>query len=243
MISDLLKNTHPEWHDILTKALLEMDKSYLDELKFKTTYLPDQQVLLAAFKQPLSTMKYILFGESPYPRAISANGYAFWDGAVNSLWSDTGLSKLVNKSTSLRNLIKMLLYARGDLRTDFSQSAIAALDCKRYHQTLDGLFHKLLSQGFMLLNASLVYEENKIPYHARHWAVFMQVLLERLRDEKPDIKLILLGKIAEKIPGRTSFNCLVAEHPYNLSFMKNLDVINFFKPMDLLLHDNTKKYS
>jgi uracil-DNA glycosylase len=243
MVTDFLKNTHPEWQDILTKALLAMDDDYLVELKSQPNYLPNQDILFSAFQQPLSQIKYILFGESPYPRAISANGYAFWDAAVNQLWSETGLSKPVNKATSLRNLIKMLLHARGDLSTDFSQSAIAALDCSRYHQTLGGLFQALLDQGFMLLNASLVYEENKIPYHARHWSVLMQVILDELAVKKPEIKLLLFGKIAEKLPGRASFDCLVAEHPYNLSFMKNSDVIDFFKPMDLLLHDNTKQYS
>jgi uracil-DNA glycosylase len=242
MMSNFLRNTHPEWHDILTAALLAMDENYLASLRLNANYLPAQDALFAAFQQPLSQMQYILFGESPYPRAMSANGYAFWDAAVHQLWSDTGLSKPVNKATSLRNLIKMLLHARGDLNTDFSQSAIAGLDCTRYHQTLDGLFQQLLNQGFMLLNASLVYEEKKIPYHARHWAVFMQVVLDKLLIEKPDVKLLLFGKIAEKIPGHTQFDCLLAEHPYNLSFIKNPDVIDFFKPMDLLLHDNTKQY-
>ncbi|MDX2345852.1 MAG: hypothetical protein QNK11_03140, partial [Legionella sp.] len=32
MIDNILKNTHPEWHDILTQALLAMDKKYLGEL-------------------------------------------------------------------------------------------------------------------------------------------------------------------------------------------------------------------
>ncbi|MDX2346852.1 MAG: uracil-DNA glycosylase [Legionella sp.] len=198
-------------------------------------YLPKQDLLFSAFTYPLRTTQYILFGESPYPRASSANGYAFWDAAVGSLWSDTGLSKSVNKATSLRNLMKMLLYARGDLNTDFSQSAIAALDTTRYHQTLDALFYQLLNKGFMLLNASLVYEANKIPYHARHWAVFMQVLLAQLLDKKPDVKLLLFGKVAEKIPGHTQFESLIAEHPYNISFITNQAVIDFFKPMDLLL--------
>src|SRR3990167_9628639 len=174
MISDLLNNTHSDWHDILKKALLAMDPVYLKTLFEKTDYLPERARLFVAFNQPIASVQYILFGESPYPRAVSANGYAFWDAAVHELWSDTGLSKGVNRATSLRNLIKMLLYARGDLRLDFSQSAIAALDCKRYHQTLASLFKGILNQGFMLLNASLVYEENKVPYHARHWAIFMQ---------------------------------------------------------------------
>ena len=44
-------------------------------------------------------MRYVLFGESPYPRAQSANGYAFWDAAANSLWAEEGgLHQLLNRA-------------------------------------------------------------------------------------------------------------------------------------------------
>jgi uracil-DNA glycosylase len=249
MVSELLQDTHPEWHDILNEALLAMDQDYVSHLilerkkEKQSNYFPASNALFAAFKSALTSRQYILFGESPYPRAESANGYAFWDAAVGSLWSDTGFSRAVNRATSLRNLMKMLLYARGDLSTDFSQPAIAALDSTRYHQTLEDFFSKLLNQGFMLLNASLVYQKQYIPYHARCWAPFMAVVLKRLAREKPDIKLILFGKIANKIPGHEHFDSLQAEHPYNLSFITNSDVIQFFKPMDLLLHDNKRNDS
>ena len=234
MISILLETAHPTWHDTLKAALLAMNQDYLNNLGNTAFYLPAKEQLLAAFKQPLEQTQYILFGESPYPRAVSANGFAFWDAAVGELWSSTGFSKPVNRATSLRNLLKMLLHARGDLVADFSQPAIARLDTTRYHQTLDDLFQCFLNQGFMLLNASLVYEAQKIPYHARHWAVFQDVLLRTLLEIKPEIKLLLFGKIAEKIKAHILFDSLIAEHPYNISFITNQRVIDFFKPLDLL---------
>ncbi|MDF1678553.1 MAG: uracil-DNA glycosylase [Legionellaceae bacterium] len=240
MITRFLKGTHPEWHSVLNDALEAMDESYLQQLDKRADYLPKRDALFAAFGRPLSSTRTILFGESPYPRAASANGHAFWDASVGALWSDTGLSKAVNRATSLRNLIKMLLYARGDLSKDFSQGAIAALDKAHYHPTLDALFEGLIAQGFMLLNASLVYEKDNVPYHARKWAPFMGVLLDKLATERPDIMLVLLGRIAEKIPGHERFNGLRAEHPYNVSFITNPTVVNWFKPMDLLHHDNRK---
>ncbi len=237
MISNFLEGAHPEWHDILREALSRMDAAYLEDLVVGYDYLPVQESLFSAFKRPLRSVKYILFGESPYPRADSANGYAFWDAAVSGLWSEKGFSTAVNRATSLRNLLKMLLYARGDLTDDFSQPAIARLDNTRYHQTLDALFTHLLSQGFMLLNASLVYEKDRVPYHAKQWLPFMEVILDELSDRQSAVKLLLFGRIAEKIPGHERFDSLLAEHPYNLSFMTNPDVIQFFKPMDLLLDE------
>lgn len=234
MISEHLKTTHLEWHEILAHAVSRMDAAYLDDLNMHHDYLPQASQRFAAFSRPLRQTQYILLGESPYPRAASANGYAFWDAAVDTLWSDTGLSKAVNRATSLRNLIKMLLHARGDLINDFSQGAIAGLNHTHYHQTLDALFTTFLNRGFMLLNASLVYETNQVNYHARHWAPFMAALLEQLAYQRPDIQLILFGKIAEKIVGYERFDCVIAEHPYNISFITNPDVLAFFKPMDLL---------
>lgn len=232
-----LEGTHPTWHPRLMYALRAMDSDYLISLKHSNTWLPGMQYILAAFSEPLTSTRYILFGESPYPRSESANGQAFWDAAVGDIWRDTGFSKSVNRATSLRNLMKMLLHARGDLVTDFSQSAIAALNHARYYQTLDAFFINMMNQGFVLLNASPVYEAKKIPYHAKHWTPFMEALLDSFVGESHKLELIVLGSVAKKIPGYTRFSGLLAEHPYNISFITNPDVINFFKPMDLLLYD------
>lgn len=229
-----LEAVHPEWHDVLNKAFCTLDPAYLQHLKEAQDWLPRRQCLFAAFSQPLSSTRYILLGESPYPRAQSANGYAFWDAQVDSLWSPTGLSKAVNRATSLRNFIKMLLYARGDLSQGCSQEAIAKLDKTYYIKTADQLFTSLTEHGFLLLNASLVYSKGQVPYHARMWRPFMHCLLNELAENYSYLKLILFGKIAAQLPEAHQFQCLVAEHPYNLSFITNPTVVEFFKPMDLL---------
>ena len=231
---NIIEQAHPEWHDLLNQALKAVDPEYLQQLPVAEHYLPAFKSLLAAFNLPLTSTRYILLGESPYPRAKSANGYAFWDAAVGSLWSPTGLSKDVNRATSLRNLIKMLLYARGDLQDDFSQDAIARLDKSQYVQTASQLFGALIQHGFLLLNASLVYSEGKIPYHARQWRPFMHSLLNQLADYNPDLQLILFGRIAAQVPEANLFPSLCAEHPYNISFITNPEVVAFFKPLDLL---------
>src|SRR5690348_5345377 len=106
-----LQAADPSWQQCLAEALTKMDSAYLEELYANAHWLPGSKNIFNAFSLPVSKTNYVLFGESPYPRAVSANGYAFWDAAVNQLWSDTGLSKTVNRATSLRNIIKMLLIA------------------------------------------------------------------------------------------------------------------------------------
>ncbi len=223
-----------EWLPILKTALGQVDSDYLSELVNHQDWLPGLSNLFAAFSLPLSEVSYILLGESPYPREESANGYAFWDDSVGSLWSEKGLSKSVNRATSLRNWIKALLVARGDLSDDLSQEAIAKIDKSGLVQRADEFFEGMMNQGFLLLNACLVYGKGNLKYHAKNWQPFIYSLLTQLEVKKPSVQLVLFGKIADNIP-KTSLNvALKAEHPFNLSFIRNPDVLTFFKPFDLL---------
>nr|WP_284498327.1 uracil-DNA glycosylase family protein [Legionella maioricensis] len=228
---------HPEWRILISNAIDQMDNNYLKQLLDDRTWLPGLNHLFAAFSLSLSQTRYVLLGESPYPRTSSANGYAFWDNAVGDLWSPQGLSKPVNRATSLRNWIKMLLVARGDLTTDTSQQAIAQIDKTGLVHTAEQLFRGMMRQGILLLNATLVYSEGMVPYHARQWKPFMKVLLEQLAVVKPTVQLILLGKMAETIPQDKLSVGLAAEHPYNVSFITNQLVIEFFQPLDLLSYE------
>ncbi|KTD19270.1 uracil-DNA glycosylase [Legionella lansingensis] len=231
----LLRNTHPQWQAILSIALEQVDQDYLLRLQEDQDWLPGLKNLFAAFSLPLSKTKYILLGESPYPRPESANGYAFWDNAVHSLWSANGLSKEVNRATSLRNWMKMLLVARGDLKDDLSQEAIARLDKAHFCKTANDFFTSLMKKGFLLLNASLVYSEGEVRFHARQWKPFMNSLLNQLAAYNPSLQLIIFGNIAKEIPQTKLFPCLIAEHPYNLGFIHNPQVLEFFRPLDLLI--------
>lgn len=233
----LLNAVDDSWCDILYSSFSVIDKDYLQYILTDTDYLPGRSQFLRAFTMPLSTIDYILFGESPYPRAISANGYAFWDANVKALFSDKGFSSEVNRATSLRNFLKMLLHARGDLHEDVSQQAISQLNKEPYHKTAEDFFNGMMKKGFMLLNASLLLGHFKVIEHARFWNPFMHHLLDKVFRERADISLVLFGAIAKRFSEYSSHIALVAEHPYNLSFIYNADVIKFLKPFDLLVND------
>lgn len=236
-----LKNIHPEWEPIVHKALKAVDPLYLENLQAEQNWLPGPQKIFNAFSRALHDMRYILFGESPYPRAQSANGYAFWDDRVDDLWSTHGLSTLVNRATSLRNFIKMLLVAEEKLiPPDLSQPAIVQIDKKKYVTTIDELFNNLLAKGFLLLNATLVLSPKGVPYDAKAWRPFMAVLLSELAQQKCYPTLVLFGRIATYINQIASKNFprIQAPHPYNTSFILNPDVLAFFKPLHLLWNDH-----
>lgn len=234
-----LDSVHPSWKECLEQSLANIHTDYLNELSRTKEWLPGPEKIFNAFTLPLDKVNYVLFGESPYPREESANGYAFWDAAVRELWSPNGLSKKVNRATSLRNIIKMLLIAEGMLQKNHTgQEAIAQLEKNRLIQTNDELFNHLLEHGFLLLNATPVLQKQGAPQKdAKAWYAFMQTLLDCLLKKRPQVQFILLGNIANKIDkliDKPHLKKLYAEHPYNISFITNQDIIQFFKPFHLL---------
>ena len=226
------------WQPCLREALQKMDPDYLEKLYHSPDWLPGTKNIFNAFSLPVSKTSYILFGESPYPRAASANGYAFWDAAVHHIWSETGLSKQVNRATSLRNIIKTLLIAEGLLPpSNTTQPDIAKLDKQKLIKTNDQLFQHLLSYGFLLLNATPVLQPGNVRQDAKAWQPFIRHVLDFILHEQPKVKLILLGNIAnmiDKLVPAPGIHKIYAEHPYNISFIHNSEMIQFFKPLHLL---------
>jgi len=227
------------WQGIINKALNNLDDSYLEFLQNDKDYFPNKTNFLNAFKTlSLKDTKYILFGQDPYPRSDSAIGYAFIDGAVSSIWDEkNGLSKEVNKATSLRNFMKMLLICEGKLEFhDTSKEAIAKLDRSEYIQSMNQFKDNFEKNGVLLLNTALIFtskEDSK--KHVKLWKPFVISLLRQIKEE--NIKLILFGSLAkdiDKLDVSECFGKFYCEHPYNVSFILNKNVQKLFGQMKLL---------
>lgn len=231
------------WRPILMEGLHRVaaaNPAYLPALAVES-YLPTEGRLFAAFCLPPAHVRYVLVGEGPFPRAQSATGVCFMDGAVGPLWSDSGLSKAVNRATSLRNFMKMLLVADGSLHGDATAGSALAPAAARAHAggsiaTLAQLQDNLLDEGFLLLNAALVFRPHVAPaIDARAWQPFLRTVLAALA--AGGAQLVLWGKIAEqlkKLPEAQALSQLCAEHPYNLSFINHAGMQALFGPMQLL---------
>lgn len=239
-----LAAVHSSWLPLIQQALNTMSPAYLLQLEQNSDWLPGPESIFNAFSLPLNNTNYILLGESPYPRALSANGYAFWDNAVNEIWSPQGLSKTVNRATSLRNFIKMLLVTGKYLtENDTSQPAIVSVDKTSLILTAADLFGNMQEKGFLLLNASLVLSSQAVKLDAAAWQPFMISLFQQIYQLRPQVQVILLGKIASVILGLCPYlkdSSFIAEHPYNLSFISNPAVLAFFKPFNFLERAKSK---
>ena len=251
-VQEMIDAAAPGWQPVLAKgiaALAAAQPTYLPAL-LAGEFLPTEARLFAAFKQPIDAVRYVLVGEGPYPRPASATGVCFMDGAVGTLWSATGLSKPVNRATSLRNFMKMLLVADGVLapeRTSGDALMQIAIDAQQDQagtiQTLPELQANLLANGFLLLNAALVFRTSVPPsQEARAWQPFLETVLAALAEhavacERVPPTLILWGKIAGQvgaIAASSAFPKAIAEHPYNLSFITNQAMHSLFADMALL---------
>lgn len=246
-----LQLAHPSWQPHLKNGLDAVhaaNPSYLANLE-RAHFLPTQDRIFAAFSQAIDDVRYVLIGEGPYPREESATGICFMDGGVDALWSEDGLAKKLNRATSLRNFMKMLLVAEGLLDEALTTKEAVA---KARHlgmqqqppliERLTQLQENLFRQGFLLLNASLVFRADVPPAQdAKAWLPFLSVILSALtaknENRKSEVELVLWGKIAEQVRAMQEshlFSLIIAEHPYNLSFVTNKLMQAFFKPMQLL---------
>jgi uracil-DNA glycosylase len=234
----MLENVDKSWKPTLKKALEKIDKDYLLFLEKDQGYFPEKKRIFQAFLTlPKEKVKFILFGQDPYPRKESASGYAFIDGRVKKIFSSNGFSKEVNKATSLRNFLKMMLVARGDLECkDLSQAKIAQIEKKELINSIEQLRKNFEAEGILLLNTALIFTSKKeSKKHIKNWENFIKALLEDLKVQNP--KLILFGNFAKDLKRRFSikeFETIELEHPFNSSFVCNQTALDLFGKMDLL---------
>jgi len=226
------------WESVLREAYAQLEEDYRKFLEEDRGYIPDRENYLNAFRTlPKEKVKYILFGQDPYPREESANGYAFIDARVKEIFSDKGLSKEVNRATSLRNFIKMALVARGNLGlSDLSQDAIASIDKTALISFIEELRINFEKNGVLLLNTALVFTDKKSSSrHVKAWQPFVRSLLKSLETQQP--KLILFGTHAKALKKNlplNGFETIELEHPYNHTFIANPKALELFGPMHLL---------
>ena len=95
----------------------------------------------------------------------------------------------------------------------------------------------MLDQGFLLLNTSLVLSDLSKLKEARYWYPFVETLLTLIAEKQTGVQLILWGNIAKKInafPISKQYQKIASEHPYNVSFISNPTMLEFFSNLKLL---------
>ena len=70
-----LDEVHPSWRDFLANHV-ESINEILSELN-QREITPDRSLIFTAFQRPLHSVKVLIVGQDPYPKAGVANGLAF----------------------------------------------------------------------------------------------------------------------------------------------------------------------
>lgn len=238
-----LSEADTSWHKIIIESLIKnLDDEYITSLT-GCDFFPSFRKIFSPFKTPFESVKFILFGESPYPRVGSATGYSFIDGEVKDIWSDKGLSKKVNRATSLRNIIKTAMVAEGLVSEELNKEDIINLDKTNLSKTMEDIKDSFISNGFLLLNASPILREDRSKKVIRNdfyrWSGFYRDILKELdsRECNWTTSIVLWGGIAKDIesiykPKKIEF--IKMEHPYNISFISNPAAISLFSDISIL---------
>lgn len=145
--------------------------------------VPVRELTFQALKpRPPERWKVVVFGQSPYPRLESATGIAMFDNSFRD-WADARFGKV----TSIRCILKAAAMWKLGVPKTTSTAELRRLLAE--HRVVDppAWFQAMLSQGVLLLNASLTSStDDAIPTarHAKFWKPVIERIVEAILSEK-----------------------------------------------------------
>ncbi len=206
------------WKEILKE---EFEKSYFGEIVTfikaekatgKIIYPPANLFFNAFEKTPFSKVKVVLLGQDPYHNKGQAHGLSF------------SVPDGVALPPSLQNIFKEL---KADIGINISSN---------------GNLEKWVTQGVLLLNASLSVRQNEPGSHSKiGWLQFTDTVISKLSEEKKGIIFLLWGRFAQEkqsLIDETKHYVLKAAHPSPFSADKGFFGCRHFSKTNELLMKN-----
>ncbi|MFI6148730.1 macro domain-containing protein [Streptomyces sp. NPDC051109] len=140
--------------------------------------VPVRELTFQALKpNPPHKWKVVAFGQNPYPRPESATGIAMFDNAFND-WKDSQFGRVI----SIRCIIKAAAMWKYGIAKKTPIAEIRALLKERDTVQPPEWFQAMLTQGVLLLNASLTASGDGAMGTDRHTA-FWRPVAERIIEE------------------------------------------------------------
>ncbi|GAA1832624.1 hypothetical protein GCM10009682_58870 [Luedemannella flava] len=147
--------------------------------------VPVRELTFQALKpNPPHKWKVVVFGQNPYPRPESATGIAMFDNTFHD-WADSQFGKVI----SIRCIIKAAAMWKHGIGKKTPIADIRAL--LRQHDTVQPpeWFQAMLTQGVLLLNASLTASSDgamATDQHTAFWRPVVEKLVEEILRAKQD---------------------------------------------------------
>ncbi|MEV6580904.1 ADP-ribosyltransferase domain-containing protein [Streptomyces sp. NPDC051582] len=140
--------------------------------------VPVRELTFQALKpHPPHQWKVVVFGQNPYPRPESATGIAMFDNTFND-WQDSQFGRVV----SIRCIIKAAAMWKYGIARKTPIADVRALLRERETVQPPEWFQAMLTQGVLLLNASLTASGDAAMGADRHTA-FWRPVAERIVEE------------------------------------------------------------
>ncbi|MEV6178055.1 ADP-ribosyltransferase domain-containing protein [Streptomyces sp. NPDC052015] len=140
--------------------------------------VPVRELTFQALKpNPPHKWKVVVFGQNPYPRPESATGIAMFDNTFHD-WKDSQFGRVV----SIRCIIKAAAMWKYGIPKKTPIADIRALLKERDAVQPPEWFQAMLTQGVLLLNASLTASSDAVRGDDRH-TVFWRPVAERIVEE------------------------------------------------------------
>jgi uracil DNA glycosylase len=140
--------------------------------------VPVRELTFQALKpHPPHKWKVVVFGQNPYPRPESATGIAMFDNTFHD-WKDSQFGRVV----SIRCIIKAAAMWKYGIPKKTPIADIRALLKERDAVQPPEWFQAMLTQGVLLLNASLTASSDAVRGDDRH-TVFWRPVAERIVEE------------------------------------------------------------
>ncbi|MFF8422438.1 ADP-ribosyltransferase domain-containing protein [Streptomyces sp. NPDC015680] len=147
--------------------------------------VPVRELTFQALKpHPPEKWKVVVFGQNPYPRAESATGIAMFDNTFND-WKDSQFGRVV----SIRCLIKAAAMWKYGIVKKTPIADVRALLKKEDTVQPPEWFQAMLTQGVLLLNASLTASADGAMATDRHtsfWRPVVEQIVEEILRAKQD---------------------------------------------------------
>ncbi|MGW3658776.1 ADP-ribosyltransferase domain-containing protein [Streptomyces sp. NPDC005151] len=147
--------------------------------------VPVRELTFQALKpHPPEKWKVVVFGQNPYPRAESATGIAMFDNTFND-WKDSQFGRVV----SIRCLIKAAAMWKYGIVKKTPIADVRALLKKEDTVQPPEWFQAMLTQGVLLLNASLTASADGAMATDRHtsfWRPVAEQIVEEILRAKQD---------------------------------------------------------
>ncbi|MFJ6574668.1 ADP-ribosyltransferase domain-containing protein [Streptomyces sp. NPDC091368] len=147
--------------------------------------VPVRELTFQALKpHPPQKWKVVAFGQNPYPRAESATGIAMFDNTFHD-WKDSQFGRVV----SIRCLIKAAAMWKYGIAKKTPVGEVRALLKKEDTVQPPEWFQAMLTQGVLLLNASLTASaDGAVPTdrHTAFWRPVAEQIVEEILRAKQD---------------------------------------------------------